>query len=206
MTELEVPAPLYTIGHSTLSAEQFFEILARHKIEVLLDVRSQPYSRYVPQFNREGLEGALSEASIRYQFLGREFGARSLDPNAYSEDGRVQYSAIRATNAFEQRLIEVSKAAEVGQRQALLCTEADPADCHRAVLVAHAFSESGIRVVHIHSDGRVEEHQDFLERVSGPPDLFSSSDEERFARALAQRERAIAYVNPDLSSAADRRF
>jgi hypothetical protein len=73
------------------------------------------------------------------------------------------------------------------------------------VLVAHAFSESGVQVIHIHNDGHEEKHQEFLERVSGPPDLFSVGDDERFARALAQRERAIAYVDPDIASAAEGR-
>lgn len=196
--------PLLTVGHSTLNVERFIELLRQHDVSDVLDVRSQPYSRYVPHFNREALSASLASCGIEYHFRGREFGARSPDPDAYDDDGRVRYSAIRGTPAFEQRLLEVIAAADTGRQQVLLCTEADPADCHRSVLVAHAFFESDLPIAHIRSDGRLEDHRELLERISGPPDLFAAGDEERYARGLAQRERAIAYVDPRLASNSDR--
>jgi uncharacterized protein (DUF488 family) len=196
--------PLLTVGHSTLDVERFLDLLRQHDVTDVLDVRSQPYSRYVPRFNREALTASLASSGIEYHFLGREFGARSPDPDAYDDDGRVRYAAIRGTSAFEQRLLEVITAADAGRQQALLCTEADPADCHRSVLVAHAFYESDLPVAHIRADSRLEDHRELLERISGPPDLFAAGDEERYARGLAQRERAIAYVDPRLASNSDR--
>jgi len=200
----EVRSPILTIGHSTLDVERFIDLLREHGVTDVLDVRSQPYSRYVPHFNREAIVPSLESSGIEYRFLGREFGARSPDPDAYDDDGRVRYAAIRATSAFEQRLLEVIASADAGRQQVLLCTEADPADCHRAVLVAHAFHESHLPVAHIRSDGRLETHLDLLERISGPPDLFAAGDDERYARGLAQRERTIAFVDPRLASSTER--
>jgi uncharacterized protein (DUF488 family) len=205
LTESAKPEPVLTVGHSNLEISAFLGLLVAHSIHQVVDVRSQPYSRYVPHFNREQLQQALDEVGIDYVFAGREFGARSPDPEAYDDDGRVQYSALRSTHGFERQMLEVVTKSRGGRRQALLCTEADPADCHRAVLVAHALHESGAVVEHLHTDGRVESHVGFLDRISGPPDLFSD-DGDRFARALAARERVIAYVNPEITAAKPRMY
>lgn len=205
MSESAKPEPVLTVGHSNLEIGAFVGLLVAHSVHEVVDVRSQPYSRYVPHFNREQLQQALDEAGIRYGFAGREFGARSPDPEAYDEDGRVRYSALRSTHGFERRMLEVIEMTRAGRRQALLCTEADPADCHRAVLVAHAIHESGVAVEHLRTDGTVENHAAFLERISGPPDLFSGEGD-RFARGLAARERVIAYVNPDVAAMKSRMY
>lgn len=205
MTESAKPEPVLTVGHSNLDIGAFVGLLVAHSVHEVVDVRSQPYSRYVPHFNREQLQQALDQAGIGYSFAGREFGARSPDPEAYDDDGRVRYSALRSTHGFERRMLEVIEMTRAGRRQALLCTEADPADCHRAVLVAHAIHESGTAVQHIRTDGTLEGHAAFLERISGPPDLFSGEDD-RFARGLAARERVIAYVNPDVAAAKPRMY
>jgi uncharacterized protein (DUF488 family) len=205
LTESAKLEPVLTVGHSNLEIGTFLGLLAALSVHEVVDVRSQPYSRYVPQFNREQLEQALDGLGIAYTFSGREFGARSPDPAAYDDDGRVRYSALRSTHGFERRMLEVVEASRSGRRQALLCTEADPADCHRAVLVAHALHESGAVVEHLHTDGTVESHTGFLDRISGPPDLFSD-DEDRFARALAAREHVIAYLNPDIAAAKPRMY
>ena len=205
MTESPKIEPVLTVGHSNLEIGGFLELLTAHSVHEVVDVRSQPYSRYVPHFNREQLQRALDAVGISYSFSGREFGARSPDREAYDDDGRVRYSALRSTHGFERRMLEVIETSRDGRRQALLCTEADPADCHRAVLVAHALYEAGAPVEHIHTDGTVESHTGFLDRISGPPDLFSD-DDDRFARALNARERVIAYVNPEIAAAKPRMY
>ena len=205
MSESAKSEPVLTVGHSNLEIGVFLGLLVAHSVHEVVDVRSQPYSRYVPHFNREQLQLALDEAGISYSFSGREFGARSPDPEAYDDDSRVRYSALRSTHGFERRMLEVIDMSRAGRRQALLCTEADPADCHRAVLVAHAIHESGAAVEHLRTDGSIENHLEFLDRISGPPDLFSD-DGDRFARALAAREKVIAYVNPDVATAKPRMY
>src|SRR5215469_10403560 len=90
----------YTIGHSSHSAELFLALLANHAIQVVVDVRSAPYSRYAPQFDREILQRALGQGGFRYLFLGRELGGRPANQDYYDADGHVLYSRITSDPRF----------------------------------------------------------------------------------------------------------
>src|SRR5215471_13851987 len=129
-----MPEAVYTIGHSTHSLPRFLELLGQHAITAVCDVRSQPYSRLHPQFNRGQLRDALRAAGSRYVFLGKELGARSTDKSCYC-NGQVQYGRLAATDEFKHGLERVTKGSRA-YRVALMCAERDPLHCHRAILVA----------------------------------------------------------------------
>src|SRR6266496_4132642 len=78
-----------TIGHSSHPIERFVALLRQHGVTAVADVRSAPYSRHQPQFNKDLLQRSLKDAGIAYIFLGKELGARSEDRSCY-ENGRVQ--------------------------------------------------------------------------------------------------------------------
>jgi uncharacterized protein (DUF488 family) len=78
-----VSETIYTIGHSNRTAEEFVALLVENELTAVADVRSQPYSRMNPQFNRESLAEFLGKHEIAYVFLGEELGARSRDPACY---------------------------------------------------------------------------------------------------------------------------
>lgn len=188
---------VYTIGHSTHSAEAFLALLRQHGVEALADVRSSPFSRFNPQFNRESLEQSLKANGIRYVFLGKELGARSEDRSCYT-DGRVQYGRLAQTPLFQSGLDRVLQGA-ARYRVALMCAEKEPLECHRTLLVAKALVARGQPVLHIHADGHLETHEAAMERlldVTGLPkeDLFRSKDE-LLAEALARQEQQVAYVD-----------
>jgi hypothetical protein len=111
--------PIFTIGHSTHSAEEFVALLRQHQVEAVADVRSSPFSRFNPQFNREPLEQFLKVNGIRYVFLGKELGARSEDRSCYL-DGRVQYGRLAQTPLFQSGLDRVLQGA-AKYRVALMC-------------------------------------------------------------------------------------
>src|SRR5713101_7111495 len=100
-----------TIGHSTHTIEKFADVLCHNRVTAVADVRSVPYSRFQPQFNRESLSRALKEHGIAYVFLGKELGARSEDKTCY-ENGRVQYRRLSQTRAFRSGLERVRAEAE----------------------------------------------------------------------------------------------
>lgn len=128
---MDAPNPstvLYSIGHSNHSIERFLELLGQHGIEAIADVRSSPYSRHSPQFNREVLEIALKEREIAYVFLGMELGARRHEQDCYT-DGRVDYERIPATEAFQHGISRLIDGAS-RMRVAMLCAEKDPLTCH----------------------------------------------------------------------------
>src|SRR5688572_17480831 len=124
---------LFTIGHSTHSAEKFLELLRAHRIDALGDVRSNPFSAWTPQFNRTALEPALRAASVQYVFLGDDLGARRTEREAYV-DGVARYERIAKLPAFQTGLDRVRKGARKF-RLALMCAEKDCLECHRAILV-----------------------------------------------------------------------
>jgi uncharacterized protein (DUF488 family) len=191
-----MPPFVYTIGHSTHALEKFFELLTAHGVTAVADVRSRPYSRFNPQFNREGLQADLKRAGLRYVFLGRELGARPEDRSCYVE-GMVRYDRLARTSLFQEglaRLIEGSRA----YRIALMCAEKDPLTCHRAILVCRHLVLHGIAAQHILEDGRLESHEQALARLlaelgSAECELFRSRDD-MIADAYDQRGEQIAFT------------
>lgn len=171
---------VYTIGHSNGTVERLVGLLRLHAITAVADVRSQPYSRFNPQFNRETLAIELKNSGLEYVFLGQELGARSEDPACYRE-GRAQYSLIAKTAVFERGIQRLFAGMERFQ-VALMCAEKEPLVCHRSILISRSLEERGVRVKHILEDGSVEDHETSLLRLlelHGMQDthLFHSRDE-----------------------------
>ena len=195
---------VYTIGHSTHTIEAFVNLLRKHDVTAVADVRSVPFSRFNPQFNKDTLQGTLATPGIKYVFLGRELGARSDDPACY-ENGRVQYARLARATSFRAGLDRVIEGASE-YRIALMCAEKDPLECHRTLLVARAMVAHGVEVAHILADGTVESHEIAMTRlldIVGLPqqDLFSSR-EQLLEEAMARQEQRIAYVDEKLAAEA----
>jgi|UniRef100_A0A7C3UWJ2 uncharacterized protein (DUF488 family) len=148
---------IYTIGHSNHPEVEFMALLKRHAIEVVADVRSRPYSRFCPHFNREALTKMLQEAGIRYLFLGRELGGRPPDRVRPLAD-ELLYEYLRSRPQFREALARLLEEAR-RFRVCLLCAEADPARCHRGQLLAPELADLGAQVRHIRGDGTLLEHR-----------------------------------------------
>ena len=154
---------IFTIGHSTHAIEFFVGLLERHGVGKVADVRSTPYSRFNPQFNRESLARGLVSYGIEYVYLGRELGGRPDDPACY-ENGRIRYDRVAATPVFQRGLERlVHDAADHGV--AILCAEKEPLECHRTLLVAQALEAHGTAVRHIRADGTLETHAAAMDRL-----------------------------------------
>ena len=189
---------LYTIGHSNHPAPKVIELLKLHGITALVDVRSQPYSRMNPQFNREAFRESLRLAGIAYIFLGRELGARSEDPECYVND-RVQYDRLAKSTGFQNGLERVVNGTGT-HTVALMCAEKDPLTCHRTILVCRHLVAREIAVAHILEDGRLETHDAAIARLLAElglneRDLFKCRAE-IIDEAYAKRAGQIAYVVP----------
>ncbi len=186
---------VYTIGHSTHPIETFVGLLKAASITAVSDVRSRPYSRMNPQFNRENLKKALSAAGIKYVFLGKELGARSEDPSCY-RNGQVQYDILAKTELFKQGIDRVLAGAKK-YRIALMCAEKEPLDCHRTILVARKLAEQGVQVSHILADGSIETHEHAIERLIAmldvPREDMFRSREAAIGEAYAWQSNQIAY-------------
>ena len=161
---------LFTIGHSNLSEEDFIDHLKRHNITALGDVRSHPYSRYLPHFCRDYLKFLLKQNNIQYVFLGDQLGARPSDQECYVE-GKAVYEKIANTVAFQQGLERIAIGAEK-HRIALMCAEKDPITCHRAILICQYLRDFDLDIHHILSNGDLESHFQLEERLLESLDLL----------------------------------
>lgn len=171
---------LWTIGHSNHPLETFLNLLRQHAIEVLVDVRSSPYSGYCPHFNSEPLKTAVKTAGLQYLFLGDSIGGRVEGIEFYDSDGRVLYDKLAATAAFQsgiERLIKGLRA----YRVAIVCGEEDPTNCHRRLLIGRVLGERGVQVMHIRGDGRVQSEAELaanqqFQKTKGQLSLFETED------------------------------
>jgi uncharacterized protein (DUF488 family) len=187
-----------TIGHSNHSWERFLGLLSSARITAIGDVRSSPYSRRVPHFDQRELRPALKNAGISYVFLGKQLGGRPTDKALFSE-GVADYESMALQPVFEEGLSRVIEGA-TRFRIALMCSEHEPLDCHRCLLVGRRLAERHIDVAHVLPDGRIEGHRDTEERllkIEGQSwaDLFMSPSE-RLRRAYIERSMKVAYTEP----------
>jgi uncharacterized protein (DUF488 family) len=174
----------FTIGHSNQAAEAWLTLLRQHRVEVVVDVRSSPYSKYVPQFDKELMQRSLEEAGIRYLFLGAELGGRPANPAYYDAKGRVLYSRLRDDERFQAAIARLESGME-RFRIALLCGEEDPAHCHRRLLIGRVLTEHGHTMLHIRGDGRLESDATVAAEAGKPlidtqPALFAELDEDQW--------------------------
>ena len=156
---------LYTIGHSQHDFEYFSNLLKNNNINYLLDVRSTPYSRYAETYNREHLSELLLGKKITYSYMGKYFGARPGNIELYNEDGCLDFEKVAQSELFIKGMKNVILGLKRGNNIALMCTEKDPIDCHRAILVARAFSLNGVNVTHILPDGKLQTQKELDERL-----------------------------------------
>jgi uncharacterized protein (DUF488 family) len=188
---------IYTIGHSKHPIDRFVALLRQHAIDALGDVRSTPYSRFNPQFNRERLLASLADFGIRYVFLGEELGARSKDPGCYDEAGRVSYAKLAGAASFQHGLDRLLTGMR-DHRIAIMCAEREPLECHRTILVARELEKRGVPVTHILQDGSLESNQDAMSRLAAQlklegTDLFRTPAE-LIEEAYEVQGARIAYV------------
>jgi uncharacterized protein (DUF488 family) len=190
---------LYTIGHSNHSIERFIELLKLHGITAVGDVRSSPYSKFNPQFNRETLQKVLKENGIAYVFLGQELGPRSEDPSCYVE-GRVQYDRLAVTELFTRGIERLLTGVKT-HRIALMCAEKDPITCHRMILVCRTLRSEPVEIGQILEDGRLERLRDselrLLQTLKMPQLRLFDKVEDLIQRAYDAQGRKIAYVRED---------
>jgi uncharacterized protein (DUF488 family) len=148
-------ATVYTIGHSRHRWEHFLALLKQHRIARVVDARSRPFSRFNPHFNRERLRGALAEAGIAYDWRGEALGGRPDDLRFLREGGALDLDALWRWPPLVADLETVAARAS-DERQALLCAEENPLQCHRRFLLTPPLVNRGIEVLHIRGDGRLE--------------------------------------------------
>ena len=168
-----------TIGHSNHQVRDLIKMVEAAGGDLVVDVRSSPYSRYMSQFNREAFAHSLEEAGLGYRYLGDSLGGRPAIPGA-TTNGVVDYEKVVTTEFFASG-IEALENLMISSTPVLMCAEGEPLDCHRCLLVGRHLHEKGLVVGHIRKDGAIEPHEQtekrLVESFFPHPDLLMSPDE-----------------------------
>ena len=163
---------IYTIGYGAREIDDFIAVLKRYGIAYLLDVRSQPYSRYKPDFSKQALEARLKAHGIRYVFMGKSLGGRPEDPACYT-DGKVDYGKVRAKGFYLKGIGRLEEAWRQQLPVVLMCSEGKPEQCHRSMLIGQTLVERGMEVAHVdENDEAITQEDVLLRRTKGQPSLF----------------------------------
>ena len=185
---------LYTIGHSNHQLTDFRNLLLKYGIDCIVDVRSIPASKYSPQFNKETLQGFLRSYDMDYQFFGYEFGARRND--SFNDSGFVDFELTVQTALFQEGVHKLTPLLEK-KNIALMCSEADPLECHRFSLVGRYYHEEGLDVNHILKDATISSHetleQEMIKNYLHSRKPLLPNIDELFGTYTAEDQRRDAY-------------
>ena len=145
----------YTMGHSDHAWGAFSRLLGANEVEILVDVRTNPVSRYAPFANHRELPILLESVGIDYDFMGGPLGGKPTDRSLYDSRGMPDYHKMRMQDGF-QEVVEQLVSLAAQRRTAILCSEEDPSACHRLLMLGPSLVEKGCSLLHVRGDGRVQ--------------------------------------------------
>ena len=202
----------YTVGHSNHEIEYFHEILEAHSINCIIDVRSVPASAYTPQFNKDNLKNYLRAHNIQYLHFGEEFGARRTDYDCLDENGQIDFLKVSRTTKFLKGVERLERGLTKGFNISLMCSEAEPIECHRFALISRYLKDNGFRICHILKDKSIREQEEVEKEMideyinkgkipaplagNGQFALFEDdmSDKDRRNKAFLLKNKEIGYI------------
>lgn len=169
--------PLYTIGHGNRKPDEFLALLKNFGIEYLIDVRSQPYSKFNPQFNQNDLKFFLERNGIKYVFMGDSIGGRPKDTSCYDYDGKVDYEVVKTKDFFIQGIDRLKTAYNKDINVVIMCSESKPCECHRSKLIGRVLNLENIVLKHIDEKGKLKDQVSVINELNkglGEFDLFGN--------------------------------
>ena len=187
---------IYTIGCSNRSQDELLTALKKYSIQVVVDVRSVPYSSFTPQFNQEPLRKLLTDNKIIYISFANEFGARRIENSVYINN-TVDFNKVSQLDIFKKGVDRVLDGLKKGYVIALMCTEYNPIDCHRFSMVSRAFSKiPNISITHILNENKCISNEELEEKMLNEfklqPELFETK-EQLIDQAYKKLENRIAF-------------
>lgn len=167
---------LFSIGHGNKDVSVFIKELQSFNIEYVIDIRSFPSSKWNRQFNKNNIESALRQFSIKYVYMGKQLGGLPADENCYRIDRTVDYSKMKEADFFKAGISRLKTAHEKKIKAALMCSESKPEQCHRSKLIGVQLHECGIAIEHIVGVGSSKSQNQvisLIENKNGQGDFFS---------------------------------
>jgi uncharacterized protein (DUF488 family) len=158
--------PLYTIGHGNRKSEDFLALLKEFGIEYLIDVRSQPYSKFNPQYNQNDLKFLLERNGIKYVFMGDNIGGRPKDTSCYDSEGKVDYEVVKTKDFFLNGIERLKTAYNKDINVVIMCSESKPCECHRSKLIGKVLNTDNIILKHIDENGKVKDQATVINELN----------------------------------------
>lgn len=169
---------LYTIGHGNRKQEELLALLKRYNIKYLLDVRTSPYSKFNPQYNKNDISNFLQKNDVTYVFMGDTLGGKPDDNSCYT-NGKVDYEKIKTKEFFKNGIVRLKTAYEKDIPVVIMCSESKPHECHRSKLIGEYLSDEKIRIVHIDENGKEKSQNEvmlILTKGKNTIDLFGEKE------------------------------
>lgn len=158
---------LYSIGHGHKSAEEFVNELKSFGIEYLIDVRSSPYSKWAPDFNRGTIENWLAKAGIKYGYMGDVIGGRPLNDACYDDHGFFDYKKMAMEPTFEKGILRLVNANKQQFKVAVMCSESEPSECHRSKLIGRElYFTYDLKMTHITGIGQSKSQETIMQDLT----------------------------------------
>ena len=170
---------IYTIGYGNRKVEDFIQILKEFDIQYLIDIRSQPYSKFNPNFSQSLLKRHLINNRIIYAFLGYELGGRPDSKNCYNSEGKIDYEKVKVQDFFKLGISRIEIAYMKQLKVVLMCSESKPEECHRTKLIGEVLASKNINICHIDEKYRLRTHTEIilkLTRGKNTVDLFGNKE------------------------------
>lgn len=158
--------PLYTIGHGNRDPYKFLDLLKGFGIEYLIDIRSQPYSKFNSQFNQNILRPFLERNNIKYVFMGDSIGGRPKDTSCYDSEGKVNYETVKTKEFFIRGIDRLKTAYNKGINVVLMCSESNPCECHRSKLIGRVLAIENIVLEHIDEKGELKDQASVINELN----------------------------------------
>jgi uncharacterized protein (DUF488 family) len=158
--------PLYTIGYGHRKPEDFFALLKDYGMEYLIDVRSQPYSKFNPIFNQNELKFFLEDNGIKYVFMGDTIGGRPKDLSCYDSEGKVNYEVVKTKDFFLQGIERLKTAYNKNINVVIMCSESKPCECHRSKLIGRVLNADNIILQHIDEKGKIKDQTTVINELN----------------------------------------
>lgn len=150
---------LYSIGHSNLLYEEFISLLEKFNIQFVFDVRFNPTSSYTPHFNRLMLKDELKKDKIKYAYVGKELGGREINKSFYIDD-IISYKLLSTKQEYNKIIERLINGHNLGYNIAIMCSEKEPLECHRYLMIGHTLMKNNINVNHILNNGDIINQKD----------------------------------------------
>jgi len=167
---------IYSIGYGNRSWHTTLGLLKRFECEFLVDVRSNPHSKFNPDYNREALQALCAAERIRYLFMGDVLGGKPTGKDCFDDEGKVDYIRLAETRSFQSGVARLTLAFEKGLSLFILCSELKPEMCHRSKLIGAELIERGVGVGHVDEHGEVITQSQAIDRITGGQnDMFGNS-------------------------------